>query len=187
MSHQIFINFSTYIFIYVVSFCCVTFFVIIVIMKSRKLKISPLRLTLMFVGVYLFLQILFMTTLDFFDMSVWPPKVDNLELFYIYTPLLFIVSVIFYVISLTQTYYYVDKKKISHHKMNKVFEYYFSDITYIDEKWSLKHRTLLFYDKTGRRKYLTFDREGLIFKAAIEHARPLSREDFLARFPSTKL
>ena len=157
------------------------------IVKNRKLKLSPLRLTLTFVGIYLFLQVLFMSTLDFLDITVWPPRVDNLTLFFVYTPALLAVTIVFYVLSLTQTFYYVDKKKITHHKMNKIFEYYFADMTYIDEKWSKKHRTLLFYDKAGRRKYLTFDREGIIFQAAIENAKPLSREDFLVRYPNTKL
>lgn len=156
-------------------------------MNNAKLKIAPFRITMMFLGIYLFLQILFMSTLDFVDITVWPPRIDNLVLFFIYTPVLLVVSIAFYVVSLTQTFYYVDKKKITHHKMNKIFEYFFSDMTYIDEKWSKKHRTLLFYDKTGRRKYLTFDRDGIIFKTAMEHARPLSREDFQIRFPNTKL
>jgi hypothetical protein len=128
-----------------------------------------------------------MSTFNFLDVTVWPPKIVNLTLFYVYTPILLAVTIFFYVLSLTQTFYYVDKKKITHHKMNKIFEYYFSDMTYIDEKWSKKHRTLLFYDKSGRRKFLTFDREGIIFQHALENARPLSREDFAIRFPNVRL
>lgn len=56
-----------------------------------------------------------------------------------------------------------------------------------DEKWSKKHRTLLFYDKSGHRNFLTFDREGIIFQHALENARPLSREDFAIRFPNVRL
>jgi len=156
-------------------------------MKGEKLRISPLRITLMFIGIYLFLQILFMTTLGFIDIATWPPTIANLELFYVYTPVLLAVTIAFYAISLTQTYYYVDKKKITHHKMNKVFEYYFSDMTYIDEAWSAKHKTLLFYDKAGRRKFLTFDAGGLIFRFAMENAAPMSRDDFHRRYPSVKL
>ncbi|MFA5481630.1 MAG: hypothetical protein WC282_04550 [Bacilli bacterium] len=156
-------------------------------MKSGKLKIAPFRLTMMFIGIYLLLQILFMSTLDFLDMSTWPPKIDNLLLFAIYTPVLIALTIIFYVISLTQTFYYVDKKKITHHKMNKIYEFYFSDMVYIDEKWSAKHRMLLFYDKAGRSKFLTFDRDGIIFKAALENAKTMSREDFHIRFPNVRL
>lgn len=156
-------------------------------MTNAKLKINPIRITITFVGIYLFLQLLFMTTLDFFDVTTWPPTVNNLTLFFIYTPVLLAATIVFYVLSLTQTFYYVDKKKITHHKMNKIFDFHFSDMTYIDEKWSARHRTLLFYDKAGRRKFLTFDRDGIIFKYALENARTLSREDFLIRFPNTKL
>lgn len=158
-----------------------------IIVNNRKLKISSFRLTFLFAGVYLFLQILFMSTFNFLDVTVWPPKIVNLTLFYVYTPILLAVTIFFYVLSLTQTFYYVDKKKITRHKMNKIFEYYFSDMTYIDEKWSKKHRTLLFYDKSGRRNFLTFDREGIIFQHALENARPLSREDFAIRFPDVRL
>lgn len=158
-----------------------------IIVNNRKLKISSFRLTFLFAGVYLFLQILFMSTFNFLDVTVWPPKIVNLTLFYVYTPILLAVTIFFYVLSLTQTFYYVDKKKITRHKMNKIFEYYFSDMTYIDEKWSKKHRTLLFYDKSGRRNFLTFDREGIIFQHALENARPLSREDFAIRFPNVRL
>ena len=157
------------------------------IVKNRKLKLSAVRLTFVFAGVYLFMQILFMSTFNFLDVTVWPPKIDNLSLFYVYTPILLTGTIFFYALSLTQTFYYVDKKKITHHKMNKIFEYYFSDMTYIDEKWSKKHRTLLFYDKSGHRNFLTFDREGIIFQHALENARPLSREDFAIRFPNVRL
>ena len=156
-------------------------------MKDRKLKLSPLRLGLMFIPIYLLLQILLMTSLDFFDITTWPPTIDNLFLFYIYTPLLFVLTIIFYTISATQTYYYVDDKKITHHKMNKIFEYYFSEMLYIDEKWSKKHRTLLFYDKDGRRKFLIFDRDGAIYAAAVEKAKAMSVEEFVAHFPGVRL
>ena len=71
--------------------------------------------------------------------------------------------------------------------MGKAFQYYFSEIIYVDEKWSEKHKTVLFYQKDGRSRFLAFDKNGEIYQAILERSPLLSREEFIQRFPNVKL
>lgn len=149
--------------------------------KDQKLKISSLRIVLIFIGLFLLFEIIFY--FSFQSTNFWP--LDNS--FYIYTPVLAVTTIIFLVISITQTYYKVDKLKITHVKMGKTYEYYFKDILYIDEEWSKKHKMLLFYSNDGKGRYLTFDKNGIIFEYALEYSRLISKEEFKMRFPNVKL
>ncbi len=126
-----------------------------------------------------------MATFRFF-VSFNPLEIDWVG-FYIYTPALLCLTIIFYILSIKKTYYEIDEKRIIYHRYNKIFEFPFKKMLYIDEKWSLGHKTLLFYDENGRRKYLTFDKEGLIFEYALKYASLLTKEEFNRRFPNVKL
>lgn len=154
-------------------------------MKKQILKISRSRLTIMFIIVYLILQGVFMSMFQFF-ISFNPIEINWIP-FFVYTPSLIILTIIFYVLSITRTHYEVTKKGIIYYRLNKIYEFPFTNMLYIDQIWSKKHRTLLFYDASGRRKYLTFDKEGLIFEYALKYAPLLSKEDFQARFPNVRL
>ena len=150
----------------------------------KKLKIKPIRIILIYVIAFLVLEAIFYLTLQDFKTNGFFPFSTN---FYFYTPILVVLTIVFLVVSLTQTYYEIDKEKIVHHKMSKEFVYYYKDILYIDEEWSIKHKMLLFYDKDGKERILTFDREGLIFEEAVSRAKQISWEELKIRFPNIKL
>lgn len=140
---------------------------------------------MMFLFLYIIMQLLFMATFGFF-VSFNPLEIDWIS-FYVYTPALLCLTIIFYVLSIKKTYYEIDEKRIVYYRLNKIFEFPFKKMIYIDEKWSLSHKTLLFYDESGRRKYLTFDKEGLIYQYAMNYAPLLSKDEFIKRFPNVKL
>lgn len=149
--------------------------------NDSKLKISSTRIILIFIACFFVFEIIFYISFQY--KNFWPLE----ESFYIYTPALAISTIIFCVISITQTYYKVDKHKITHVKMGKTYEYYFKDIIYIDEEWSKKHKMLLFYQNDGKGRYLAFDKDGIIFDYALEYSKLISREEFKMRFPNVKL
>jgi len=146
-----------------------------------KLKISSKRI----VGIFILLFIVF-EAIFYFSFQrdhLWPLDVS----FYFYTPALLLSSVFFCYISITKTYYIIDKQKIQHFKMGKQYEYRWSEIIYIEQEWSKKHKMLLFYLEDGHSRYLAFDKKGVIWEYAMKYAHLISNEEFRERFPKVKL
>lgn len=148
---------------------------------SEKLRVSALRISLIFAVLFIVMVAIFY--ISFQHDNFWPLETS----FYIYTPVLFGVSLFFAILSIRSTYYQIDKHKLVHTKMGQVKEYYWKDILYIDEEWSRKHKMLLFYMADGKDRYLAFDKEGLIFEYALKYSNQISEEEFRARFPKAKL
>ncbi len=149
--------------------------------QDEKLRLPARRIILIFIGLFIVFEILCYATFQY--QNWWPLETS----FYFYTPCLLGVSVLFCVLSITQTYYVVDKSRIIHVRMGKVFEYNFRDILFIDEKWSEKHKMLLFYDKSGNARYLAFDKKHVIYDYALEYSHLVSEEEFRNMFPKIKL
>lgn len=152
--------------------------------KVQKLHVKPTRIILVFVIAFIVFEgIFYLTMQDFANNGAFPFSIQ----FYFYTPLLLAISVIFCVVSLTQTYYELDKEKLVHHKMGKTYTYKFKDILYIDEEWSMKHKMVWFYDNNGKDHYLAFDKDGLIYKAMIKNCVIMSWDEYKAKFPNAKM
>lgn len=151
--------------------------------NGEKLKLNPIRIILLFVAIFFVFEAIFYFTFQGVNGYLWP--FDNS--FYFYTPILFGLAILLCVLSITQTYYMVDRSSITHVKMGRVFRYNFSDIIYINEKWSEKHKTLLFYLKDGKDRYLAFDKDAIIYEYALEYSHLISEEEFRERFPKAKL
>lgn len=85
----------------------------------------------------------------------------------------------------TQNYYVLLKDGIVHHKWIKEDKYNFSDIIYIDEEYTEKHKTMLFYNKKGKPIYLVLDKDEKIFKEIKNRSKNLiSKEEFYIKFPN---
>lgn len=154
-------------------------------MKSNKddgkLRISSRRIIGIFIILFIAFELIFY--FSFQRTSLWPLDIS----FYYYTPALLVSSAFFCYISITKTYYIVDKQKIQHFKMGKQYEYRWAEIIYIDEEWSKKHKMLLFYQEDGRGRYLAFDKKGIIWEYAMKYSHLISNEEFRERFPKVKL
>lgn len=150
--------------------------------EQQKLRVSTKRMVIIFSILFLVMETIFY--FSFLKSSFYP--FDDVA-FYVYTPLLLAASIFFCVLSIRSTYYIIDTKKLIHSKMGVEKEYYWKDIIFIDEEWSKKHKMLLFYMADGKDRYLAFDKDGLIYEYAINYARLISEEEFLARFPKVKL
>ena len=92
------------------------------------------------------------------------------------------------VFSLNTQYYEINKRDLTECKFGKKYVYFYSDIIYIDVEGSKKSKILSFVTKYGHVKYLTFDKEGKIFEAAMNKCKNLiSLEEVRGKFPGIKI
>ena len=87
-----------------------------------------------------------------------------------------------------QSYYIITNSSLVHHRANKEINYDFKDILYIDEVYTKKHHTLLFYTNSGKDRFLILDKDELIYKILKEKCHNLLlKSEFQAKFPKIKL
>lgn len=149
--------------------------------ENKKLRIGSFRIIIIFIGLFIVMEAIFY--ISFQSQQFWPLETS----FYIYTPVLLVLSIVFCYISLHSTYYMIDKHKLTHSKMGQIKEYYWKDIVFVDEEWTKKHKMMLFFTNDGLERYLMLDKQGLIFEYALKYGRLMSREEFIKRFPKAKL
>lgn len=151
---------------------------------ASKLKLNPGRIVAIFAILFVVFEVIFYLSIQGgMSGKLWPLD----KSFYFYTPALLAASFIFGYLSLAQTYYEVDNKKLTHYKMGKITEYSWANIVYIDEEFSEKKKTLLFYTKDGKEHVLWFDKEGIIFKTALEKCTLVDKEEFQRRYTNKRM
>lgn len=85
-------------------------------------------------------------------------------------------------------FYEITNSEIKHHRYNNILIYKYDEILYIDEVYTKKHKTVLFYTNLGDARYLILDKEEKIYSALEKNCKNLiSREEFQAKFPNVKL
>ena len=151
--------------------------------ETTKLKVSVWRILKIFGIAFLVFELIFYVSFQGVKGTFFPPDTS----FYYYTPALIAASIIFGAISLTQTYYEIDGATFIHSKMGKVVEYSFNNIVYIDEEFSEKKKMMRFFTKEGKEHLLVFDKNGELYKTALEKCPLISKEEFCRRFPNIKM
>ena len=87
-----------------------------------------------------------------------------------------------------KNYYVITKEAIVHHRIYDELYYNYKDILYIDEEYTHKKKTLLFYTKKGDQRFLVLDKENKIYDAMKANCKNLiSREEFHNKFPKVRL
>lgn len=87
-----------------------------------------------------------------------------------------------------KNYYEIRNNAVIHYNFNKEITYDFSNILYIDKEYTLKHKTLLFYNNKGKGLFLILDKDFELYEIMKQKCKNLlSKEEFMARFPSVKL
>lgn len=142
-----------------------------------KKTIIMLLVTVLTVGAFLFL-----ICFNLFLFNAWDWR----------QPLIigawFVSSLILFILTPRNIYYEVNKKYVSVYKYRKQTIYYFNDVVYIDEEKSLKHKTVYFYTNKGHARYLTFDKQNLLYPTMLAHCKNrLSKEEFAQNYPNVKL
>ena len=150
----------------------------------KKLYLSKGKIILTFIALFFILELLFYFVIQFQEVGKFFPFGIS---FYIYTPILILLTIIFTYISVTKTYYELTNNAIIHHKMNTEIVYSYKNIVYIDEEYSLKHKQLRFFDNNGKEHYLVFDKNNIIYDEVIKKTKTLSKQDFHLRYPNAKL
>ena len=149
----------------------------------KKLRVNPWRIIAIFVVAFLVFELIFYVSFQGANGGLWPLD----KSFYFYTPALLIATIVFCVLSLTQTYYEINGPVFIHSKMGKIVEYTFNNIIYIDEEFSLKKKMFRFFTKDGQEHLLVFDKKGVLYETALKKCPLISLEEFQRRFPNKKM
>ena len=149
----------------------------------NKLRVNPWRIIAIFGVAFLVFELIFYVSFQGANGGFWPLD----KSFYFYTPALLIATIVFCVLSLTQTYYEINGPVFIHSKMGKIVEYTFNNIIYIDEEFSLKKKMFRFFTKDGQEHLLVFDKKGVLYETALKKCPLISLEEFQRRFPNKKM
>ena len=150
-----------------------------------KVRVSPWRLlSMLLILIILGAGIIFGFTFNFFLHPIkdwgWQP--------WVILGIWFGTSVLLIVLTLTTSYYEINKRYVIVHKGRQKLCYNYSDVVYIDEEQSLKKKTVTFYTRQGHARYLIFDRKGLLYKVMIANCtNRLTKEEFHQKYPKVKL
>ena len=148
-----------------------------------KLRVNPWRIIGIFAIAFLIFEAIFYVSFQGVNGKLWPLD----KSFYFYTPALIVASIIFCVLSLTQTYYEIQGAIFIHSKMGKVVEYNFSNIVYIDQEFSEKKKMFRFFTRDGQEHLLVFDKNAVLYQTALRKCTLISKEEFERRFPNKKM
>lgn len=154
--------------------------------KSKEIiaHLPPLKMILLYAGIYVVFEAIFFLSCTLGNLV----STGTLGIpFIIYTPFLLILSIILCVLTIKKTYYIINEREIVHVRMRNETSYEWKHIIYVDEEWSLKHKTLLFYLEDGKERFLSFDKEHLVYDYAMEFGSLISSEEFRRRYQKSKL
>ena len=145
-----------------------------------KLKISPIKSALIFVGIVTIIAI----GLYFINPPSWPPSI----LQYVVIAIWFALSIFLTIISIKMNYYTYNRYELVRHVYTKEYVIKYKDVLYIDIEWSKKHSSLLLFTSLGHERYLPFDKERKILDLLQERCKHLiSKEEYLVKFPNAKI
>ena len=93
----------------------------------------------------------------------WAYKDDGLRNEYIARDLIvvgawFVAFIILLIVLIKRNYYVITKTGIIHYQFISSITYDFNNVIFIDEKYTLKHKTLLFDNNKGKALYLVLDK-----------------------------
>lgn len=96
-------------------------------------------------------------------------------------------SITLVVLTISTSYYDIQRKYVIVHKGTKKLIYYYSDVVYIAEDISERKKIINFYTKQGHTRYLVFDRKGILYKTMLANCKNrLDKEEFEKRYPKVK-
>ena len=152
--------------------------------KDVIVRLSNTKLVLLYIATFLVFEAIF-----FFSFTIGS-ILDGYGLdlsFFIYTPILVVMSIILCILSIKNTYYILNDVRVIHVRLGKEVSYEWSHVVYINQEWSEKHKTLDFFLESGKECFLSFDKEGQLYEYALRNCRLLEQEEFAARYQKYKL
>ena len=152
--------------------------------KDVIVRLSNTKLVLLYIATFLVFEAIF-----FFSFTIGS-ILDGYGLdlsFFIYTPILVVMSIILCILSIKNTYYILNDVRVIHVRLGKEVSYEWSHVVYINQEWSEKHKTLDFFLESGKECFLSFDKEGQLYEYALRNCRLMDLEDFQIRHSKNKL
>lgn len=99
-----------------------------------------------------------------------------------------VLDVVLWFVLVAKNYYEVINDGIVHHQIGRETTYNYDNVLYINEDYTVKHKTLLFYNKEGKELFLVLDKNFELFDLFRENCEKLiSKDEFRIRFPRVKL
>ena len=152
--------------------------------KDEIARLSNTKLILLYAGTFLVFEAIFFFSFTFTGLLEY----HLLDVpFFMYTPILLVMTVVLCILSIKNTYYILNDARVIHVRLGKEVSYEWSHIVYINEEWSKKHKTLNFFLESGKECYLAFDKEGKLYEYALRNCRLLEQEEFARRYTKYKL
>ncbi len=155
-----------------------------------KLRISSWRMTWTFIiAALLVAAIIFGIFFSYFLSWPWSPANESQYWWvpYLLISIWVVLTIVFYVLTLTSNYYMVSKTEIDQVRFRRHTHYRLENVIYIDKEKSKKRKMVCFFTKDGYKKYLTFDRKGKIYDIMIKNCHNLmSEEEFRNLYPNVK-
>jgi len=148
------------------------------------MKIYPnmKKTLLIFLGFSILILFVFYAT--FGGSFTWPPKTSDYILFAGW----FIITAVYFVITLRMGYYTLEKDALYQRRLTKEFCYPYKEIIYIDEEWSRKNKILFFVTDRGTSIYLIMDKKQVLLEEMLKRCpKLLNKEEVQIRFPNVKL
>lgn len=152
--------------------------------KDEIVHLSNIKLILLYVATFLVFEAIFFFSFTFTGL------LENHSLdvpFFMYTPILLVMTVVLCILSIKNTYYILNNARVVHVRLGKEVSYEWSHIVYINQEWSEKHKTLDFFLESGKECFLAFDKEGKLYEYALRNCRLLEHEEFAIRYTKNKL
>ena len=155
-----------------------------------KYKVATWRITWRFLlaSLFVFLALIGMASSLFFGAKdgkifIQPFGVGQILLLSVF----FGLSIGFYIITINNFYYTIDKHSFSMKKFSKTYEFDYKSIEFIDIEESKKKGLVIFYTPRGKLRYLLGDKDGVLLDTLIKKCpNIMSIEEFRRAHPEEK-
>ncbi len=155
-------------------------------------KLYPSKLTFFKTFIWIALIVLILVFLAFSSRFAWAYTEGDVSGYIIQDVAVFFVGVAvdvaLWFILIAKNFYEVINDGVVHHRLGRETTFNFENVLYIDEEYSIKHKSLLIYNKEGKELFLTLDKEMELlelFKSGCKNL--ISKEELKEKFPYLKL
>lgn len=152
--------------------------------KDVIARLSSKKLIGLYIGTFLVFEAIFFLSFTLVPVT----QGEGLDMpFFLYTPILLVMSIVLCILSIKNTYYILNNQRVIHVRLGKEVSYEWSHIIFINQEWSEKHKTLNFFLESGKECFLSFDKDGLLYEYALRNCRLMEIDEFRIHHSKNKL
>ena len=114
----------------------------------------------------------------------WPPETSDYIIFGSWV----LLTCGYLLVTIKWGYYTITKESLVQRRFTKELYYFYKDVVFIDEEYSIKNKTLRFVMKNGDVRYLISDKKNILLEEMLKRCKNrLEKEDFSIKYPNVKL